>query len=168
MKRMCLVVLFALACSGGSRGTPAPDTQAVLSCAGLSEADCAHASNCHAVFTSEELCDSLCCPSHFAGCAAGPANCDEHRSGVCSGACAMGNSVCMGSLVQGYTEDGCCPEGCVAISQCAGVTEAHLRGVRRGERIRCTLRLVTRPPATPATSLSSARKAAHSNDAISG
>jgi hypothetical protein len=124
MKRS-LIVWFVLGCSAASRGTPMPDGEAELSCVSLSEADCAHTSSCHPVFTSDQACDSLCCPSHFAGCSDGAsANCDERRTAVCSGSCAMADSTCIGALAQAYTADGCCPDGCVVLSECAGVTVA--------------------------------------------
>jgi hypothetical protein len=125
MKRMLSMLVLVLGCSGSSHGDSQPDTNAQLTCSGLSEADCAHASDCHLVFTDDEPCDNLCCASHFDRCAAASSvNCNAHRTGVCNGSCATIASVCSGSLVQGYTDDGCCPAGCVAISQCAGVTEA--------------------------------------------
>ena len=70
------------------------------SCSGLQQADCARATGCHLIFTSDELCDSACCASHFAYCTDGKsANCDAQRMGVCSASCALPTPTCLGSLV---------------------------------------------------------------------
>jgi hypothetical protein len=112
----------------------------------MNESDCAHASGCHSGFTSEEACDSACCASHFDRCLDGAtANCDGHRTGTCSGACAMPGSTCTGSLVHGYSDDGCCPLGCIAISQCEGATASASAQCQSGRQD--TLQL----PAGPTT-----------------
>jgi hypothetical protein len=117
------VLVLVFGCTGGSRPASGPDASGQGACPGLNEADCAHASSCHATFTSDLPCNSACCASHFEACEDGAtANCDGHRTGVCNGSCVMTTPSCDGSLVDGYSEDGCCPGGCVAISQCAGVT----------------------------------------------
>lgn len=119
MKRLLGLLLFTIGCVASSHDEP----ETTGACTGLNEADCAHTSGCHLEFSSDEPCDNVCCSSHFDRCDDGaPANCDGHRTGQCSGACAQVASTCSGSLVQGYSEDGCCPQGCVAISQCEGVT----------------------------------------------
>lgn len=109
-----------LGCFGSSSGPSEPAADGA--CVGLNQADCARASGCHLEFSSDEPCDNICCSSHFDRCDDGAPNCDGHRSGACTGACTQDPSTCSGSFVQGYTDDGCCPAGCVAISQCDGVT----------------------------------------------
>jgi hypothetical protein len=113
-------LLFVVGCVGNGHETPTPDA----ACSGLGESDCAHASGCHSLFTSEEPCDNVCCGAHFEACADGAtADCiGGHPSGACNVSCTQTSSVCSGSLVQSYSDDGCCPDGCVAISQCDGVT----------------------------------------------
>jgi len=125
--RLCF--LFAIATSWGCPpgdwfDSCLPDGNDQKTCdQRLTEADCASAAGCHPTFTSDLPCNSMCCASHFESCSVGTlVNCDGHRTGACSGSCVMTSSSCDGSLVQAYTDDGCCPAGCVAISQCEGIT----------------------------------------------
>jgi hypothetical protein len=122
MKRWLGVTIFMLGCLNGSSGPSDPAIDGA--CSGLDEADCAHTSGCHLEFSSDEPCDNVCCASHFDRCDEGASvNCAGHQGGgACNVSCAMTDSVCDGSLVQAFSDDGCCPAGCVAISQCAGVT----------------------------------------------
>jgi hypothetical protein len=95
-------------------------------CSGLSESDCAGTNGCHLVFSSDEPCDNLCCASHFDHCEGGAtATCiGGNPHGACTVSCAQQGSTCTGGLVQSFVADGCCPDGCVAMSQCAGVSIA--------------------------------------------
>jgi hypothetical protein len=137
MKRVLPLLLFTIGCLDGSHNAPLPEGTGSGNdtCRGLNQADCAHASGCTLEFTSDEPCDNVCCASHFDRCDAGaPANCDGHRTGQCSGSCLQVASVCTGSMVQAFTPDGCCPQGCVAISQCEGVTSQPSSQCPSGER----------------------------------
>jgi hypothetical protein len=119
-------------------------------CSGLRQADCAHATGCHLIFTPEELCNSVCCASHFDYCTDGKsANCDGQRSGVCGVSCALPTPTCVGSLVEAYSDDGCCPLGCVAISQCSRISSVPSSQCASGLQDRVQLGSVTKSACDP-------------------
>jgi hypothetical protein len=120
--RWAIVMLSLLGCTSEPRLGPLLGDR----CTGLNESDCAHADGCHAVFTSEELCNSVCCASHFEACESGAtASCAAGSvGGACNVSCTQTSALCIGSFVQSYSDNGCCPDGCVAISECDGVMTA--------------------------------------------
>jgi hypothetical protein len=117
MKGLVSMLVLALGCSSSSESAADEGP-----CAGFGESDCATTSGCHLIFSAEEPCDNLCCASHFDRCEDGAAATCGNPSGACDVSCTQTPSSCQGGFVQSFTADGCCPDGCAAMSQCAGVT----------------------------------------------
>ncbi|HEX4449491.1 MAG TPA: hypothetical protein VH143_01420 [Kofleriaceae bacterium] len=121
MKRLIASSMFVLGCFNNA-DSPADEG----ACTGLSESDCASTGGCHLVFSFDELCDNLCCASHFDRCEEGAtAACvGGNPSGACELSCTQTSAICSDGFAQSFVAEGCCPDGCVALSQCAGVTTA--------------------------------------------